>query len=130
MRHLSTILVAAVAVGCADAASVPEAIQLTNRTATAIAYVAVEQELAARVDPAPQLTGQTVRDRAVRAGETVVADDIMGYLPGRGVVFFLYRITGTLGDPGVMADFATTVTVTGDVLRRSRGRVEITNLGP
>jgi hypothetical protein len=130
MRHLSTILVAAVAVGCADAASVPEAIQLTNRTATAIAYVAVEQELAARVDPAPQLMGQTVRDRAVRAGETVVADDIMGYFPGRGVVFFLYRVNGSLDDPGVTADFATTVTVTGNVLRRSRGRVEITNLGP
>ncbi|MDH3479339.1 MAG: hypothetical protein OEO20_13670 [Gemmatimonadota bacterium] len=129
--RLPSILLATVALACTDAiSSVPETIRLTNKTAGDIAYVAVEQELAALVDPAPQLIGQTVRDRAVRAGETVVADDIMGYVRGSGVVFFIYEVNGSLDDPGVTADFATTVTVTGDALRESRRRVEITNLGP
>ncbi|MDH3292146.1 MAG: hypothetical protein OEO17_06915 [Gemmatimonadota bacterium] len=129
--RLPSILLATVALACTDAiSSVPETIRLTNKTAGDIAYVAVEQELAALVDPAPQLIGQTVRDRAVRAGETVVADDIMGYVHGSGVVFFIYEVNGSLDDPGVTADFATTVTVTGDALRESRRRVEITNLGP
>lgn len=130
MRQLPSFLLATVAIACADAASVPEVIQLTNRTANDIAYVAVEQELAALIDPAPQLVGQTVRDRAVRSGKTVIADDIMGYVPGGGVVFFVYRVDGSLDDPGVTADFATTVTVTGDSLRSSGGQVEITNLDP
>jgi hypothetical protein len=110
--------------------SVPDTIRLTNNTAQDIAYVAVEQELAALVDPAPQLQGQTVRDRAVRAGETVVADDIMGYMHGSGVVFFFYRVIGNLDDPDVTADYATSLTVTGAELRASRGRVEVTQLGP
>lgn len=131
MRSVATILLLTATFGCADNFwSVPETIRLTNNTAGDIAYVAVEQELAALVDPAPQLQGQTVRDRAVRAGETVIADDIMGYVTGRGAVFFLYRVNGSLADPDVTADYATSLTVTEAELRASRGRVEITQLGP
>ncbi len=131
MRLVIPLLLATVALACADSvSSAPETIRLTNRTAGDIAFVAVEQELAARVDPAPQLMGQTVRDRAVRAGETVIANDIMGYVRGSGVVFFFYRVIGSLDDPDVTADYATSLTVTGAELRASRGRVEVTQLGP
>ncbi|MDH3497308.1 MAG: hypothetical protein OER21_11125 [Gemmatimonadota bacterium] len=131
MRYALTLPLATIALACTDTvSSVPESIRLTNNTARDIAYVAVEQELAALVDPAPQLLGQTVRDRAVRAGETVIADDIMGYVPGTGVVFFLYRVNGSLDDPDVTADYAMSLTVTGGELRASRGRVQVTQLGP
>ncbi len=46
------------------------------------------------------------------------------------MVFFLYRVIGSLDDPDVTADYATSLTVTGAELRASRGRVEVTQLGP
>ena len=73
-----------------------ERLMLANATQVTIGYMAVDQELAARIDPAPETAAANFDGQTVAAGQEVEVRpaQIEGYREGKPVTLFIYRISG------------------------------------